>query len=215
MALSYSPSEWIIARAVLSALVMVCGVAIVCFWFASTGGEGRRKGKLILVGFTLLGGSVVTLGSVFIYMQTGLQMQHAMGEMVAVDVHGRQTDVLIRTPDGDEISVQALAHSPYFEVGRQVRVDYQANSRLIVHAVFLSQSGEPVGTYRANPRWSAYFMVFGGIVLVYIGIRRFRRDPKATEVLTPRAANPAGVFVDSQSLLHLSTVRNPDPNLEK
>ena len=212
MALSYSPAQLKIARDALSVVVMACGAAIVCFWLASTAETGWRKGKLNLAAFLLMGGSILTLGSSYIYVQSGLQTQRAIGEIVSVTFHGRQTDLLIHTPDGDEVSVQASARSPYFEIGRRVRIDYQANSRLLVSATFLSQTGEPVGSYRANPKWSVYFMVAGGLVLVYIGIRRYRYDPEAAAVPTPREANPAGTFVDDQSLLHLSPLALPAKN---
>ena len=211
---AYTSGQLMVARYILSGLVLASCAAFVCFWMASTGTSGRRKGKLVLAVYLLVGGNAVAFGSAFIYMQTILQTRHAIGEIVAVESLARQTDLLIRTSASDEISVRAPGRSPYFKVGRRLRIDYQENSGLLMDATFLSQAGEAVGVFRANPRWSAYFIVVSGVLLVYVGIRRYRLESKAIEVHTPRP-NLAGAFVNGQSLLHLSATPNPSPELEE
>ena len=123
-----------------------------------------------MTAFLLLGGSLLALGSAFLYTQTKLQLRLRDGRnRLRWMFMAARRILLVRTPGGDGVNVLASGRSAYFEIGRRVRNDYQANSRLLVSAVFLSQSGEAVGNYRGSPKWAAYFMVVAGVVLVLNG----------------------------------------------
>ena len=193
-------------------------VAVVCWYFASIYGTSARKGRALFAA-SLFGGSGICIAILTLLLyQRYLPVFEAEGNIETVSVHrGKhdRTDVLIHTSSGGDIALHANGVSPYFRRNKHVKLRYQGETGMIIRVRFVSADGREEGVFNDTGTWPLFFLLLLGIMIIFQGFRRYRRDPEGAEEPSARNQHPYG-SVDRRSLLNLSEddTSEPEPDCE-
>jgi hypothetical protein len=60
-------------------------------------------------------------------------------------------------------------------------VSYRGYSGSIHKAQFLSSTGSEEGVFNGTDDWPPYFMLLLGLLVMWAGVRKFKRDPEGAE----------------------------------
>jgi hypothetical protein len=106
----------------------------------------------------------------------------AEGTIRAVEVHAGgkgsyHSDVWVRTGSG-ELKLNADGRSTLFRPGQDVRVRYEGYTGSILKAEFLSSTGQKEGAFNGTFAFPSYMMLFFGLFVGWVGIRKHQRDPE-------------------------------------
>lgn len=166
-----------------------------------------RKGKRRLLAY-VLGGLGISIGALAIILfQSQLPVYRAEGIIEEVHVHaegrGFRSNLRIRSADGTELVINASGRSSYFRFGQRVRVSYEGYRGSILKAEFISSSGGKEAVFNGTDYVPPYFFLLGGLVIIWAGIKKHKRNPDGLEQPTARNSK-LHTGVDNSSLLHLS-----------
>jgi hypothetical protein len=192
---------WIIAGTVCA-----CSIAVVCWYFGSTYGTSARKGRVLLASAIFGGSGVCIAAMALILYQLHPPVAEVEGIIEAVQIHrGRRarSDLLIHTSSESDIAVHASGGSLYFRTGEHVKIRYQGDTGTILKAYFFATDGRKEGEFNGTEMWPPFFLLFGGAVVIFLGFRRYRRDPEGAAYPSKPDQHPYG-SIDKPSLLHLS-----------
>jgi len=162
----------------------------------------------------LFGGSAVCITALTLFLyQWHLPVFDAEGNIEAVSVHRgkyKRTDFLLRTPSGGDIALNASGSSPYFRRDEHVKVRYRGETGAIVRVLFVSAEGKEEGVFNSTGSWPLLLFLPVGLIIIFQGFRRYRRDPEGAEDPCVRDQHPYGA-VDQRSLLGLSGRSTDEP----
>lgn len=196
----------LVLRWLLVGSAFACGIAVVCWFLASTYGTSPRRGKTFLTAHVLAGSGICLVALTFLLFNHNLPIIQTEGNIESVQIHpkGRdfRSDLLIRTASGGVVAIHASGRSPYFRPGEHVKVQYQGYTGTILKVYFFSADGGEEGGFNGTDRWPPYFALLGGLTLIWYGFRKYHRDPEGAEEPSHRNPKPYG-GVDKDSLLRL------------
>jgi hypothetical protein len=172
-----------------------------------------RKGRLRLVSRILLGAGLCIGGLSFVTYQHSLPVYHADGIIRHAQEYtsgkSRRTRLHVLTGTDSELVLDASGISPYFRQGEHLIVTYKGVTGTVMKATFLKADGSVMGVFNGTDSWPAYFTVVGGMLMLYWGIKVYRRDPEGAEQRPTRNQKPL-TGVDEASLMRLSSVSPKD-----
>jgi hypothetical protein len=156
---------------------------------------------------SLFGGSGICIAALTLLLyEWHLPVFESEGNIEAVWVRGGEdvrSDLLIHTSSGADIAVHASGRSPHFQRGEHVKVRYQSETGAILKVLFVSADGRVEGVFDGTEMWPPFFFLIGGLIIIFLGFRRYRRDPEGAEEPSQPNQHPYGT-VDKESLLNLS-----------
>jgi hypothetical protein len=180
--------------------------AVLC----SIAGISVRKGRLRLLSLCLLGGGAIVSALAMIGYQQSLPIYHGEGiiQQAHIYVTGKEhrTSLQVGTVSGSDLVLRASGRSVYFRPGEHLIFTYQGETGSLINATFLKEDGTAEGQFHGTGSWPAYVLLVGGVLLVYAGFQRHRRDPEGAEEPHNRNTVPR-TGVDTASLLQLSSER--------
>jgi hypothetical protein len=124
-------------------------------------------------------------GAASLVLQSMLPVFHASGEVLTAAVHSEgkdyRTTLQIQAGPSGTISVHATGRNDYFQPGQRLSFEYQGYTGAITNAEFYSSSGIKVGRYHTTDGIYPYIQIALGMLVIFAGRAKFRRDPEGAE----------------------------------
>jgi hypothetical protein len=172
-------------KALLFLAACFCLVGIGSGIYASRESISAKKGKSRLIAFLLCGVGICTAALALGSLQWATPIYQVDGIIESAQVHSRnrgyRTSLRVQTSSGGELELNADGRSPYFRTGEHLKVSYRGYSGSIHKAQFLSSTGSEEGVFNGTDDWPPYFMLLLGLLVMWAGVRKFKRDPEGAE----------------------------------
>jgi hypothetical protein len=186
---------------------ILCVIGIVYAIASSTRRSSGEKGKQKLRAYVCIGAGICIGALAVILLQTRVPVLQGIGVIetaqIRSEVRGHRTNFTVRVPSGAVLALKASGSSPYFHPGEQVNVRYQGYSGSVLKVHFLSPSGREEGVFNGTDSWPPYWFVLIGLLIIWAGAKKYKRDPEGAEQASGRNPKPYGE-IDKFSLLRLS-----------
>jgi len=188
-------------------------VVVVFGYVAATASAGRRKGRASLIAALTFSSFFLISPALWTFYESRLPVFEADGMIAAVQVRDHSSrhysaQLWIKTGDAGEVSVHVSDRSSAWHVGQRLKVRYYGDTGELIRANLISSDGHPQGTVRNSFGFTRAVSVLLGVALMWIVLKRYRRDPEALMEDRPELSN-VSVAVDQDSLLHLSEPTTP------
>ncbi len=149
---------------------------------ANSDSAGMRKGKHIRAAWSLLGCSLSLLAFPLLVFNWRQPVVVVDGTISSTIVHtaGRNhpTDLVIQMGGGVFARLRASDRSAFFHAGQRIRVKYQKETGIVLHADFLSRDGKFEGAFNGTDIWWPYAVLISGLLTVWFAVTNYRRDPE-------------------------------------